>query len=211
MNHAHRCNWTIGPGEETVRKPQDRRQRILATAAELFARKGVAATTVRQIADQVGILSGSLYHHFESKEAIVDEILSAYLTDLRNRYRQLPPSRTDPRTRLRHLVRTSLEAVQTHPHATEICQNEANYLRATERFGYLRSGAREVQSIWVEAISAGVDEGVFRADLDPTMCYRLIRDTIGLSVRWFRPTRDYPVERFAEECSTLFLNGLAGR
>ena len=54
----------------------DRRQAILACAAELFATRGVAATTVRQIADEVGILSGSLYHHFESKEAIVDEIIS---------------------------------------------------------------------------------------------------------------------------------------
>lgn len=194
-----------------MREPQDRRQRILVTAAELFARKGVAATTVRQIADQVGILSGSLYHHFESKEAIMDEILSAYLTDLRSRYRQAPSNEIDPRVRLQHLVRTSLEAAAAHPHATEICQNEANYLRAAERFGYLRSGAREVQSIWVEAISDGVDQGVFRADLDPAMCYRLIRDMLTLSVRWFRPTHNYSVERFAEECTALLLDGLAGR
>ena len=194
-----------------MREPQDRRQRILATAAELFAHRGVAATTVRQIADQVGILSGSLYHHFESKKAIVDEILSAYLADLRNRYRQAQPSEIDPRIRLRHLIQTSLEVAAAHPHATEICQNEANYLRAAERFGYLRSGGREIQGIWVQAISAGVKQGVFRADLDPTMCYRLIRDMLGLSVRWFRPTHDYPVERFAEECYALLLDGLAER
>jgi AcrR family transcriptional regulator len=64
------------------REPGDRHDQILAAAAELFARKGVAATTVREIADQVGILSGSLYHHFDSKEAMVDEILSPYLKDL---------------------------------------------------------------------------------------------------------------------------------
>ena len=64
------------------REPRDRHDQILAAAAELFARKGVAATTVREIADQVGILSGSLYHHFDSKEAMVDEILLPYLKDL---------------------------------------------------------------------------------------------------------------------------------
>ena len=69
-----------------MNEPQDRRGVILASAAELFARKGVSATTVREIADAVGILSGSLYHHFESKDAIVAEILAGYLRDIQDRY-----------------------------------------------------------------------------------------------------------------------------
>ena len=68
------------------REPADRHQQILAVAAALFARKGVAAATVREIADEVGILSGSLYHHFDSKEAMVDQILAPYLKDLREAY-----------------------------------------------------------------------------------------------------------------------------
>jgi AcrR family transcriptional regulator len=191
-----------------VREVQDRRERILASAAELFAQRGVAATTVRQIADDVGILSGSLYHHFESKEAIVDEILSSYLEDLRARYQDVGTSVADPRARLRDLVQTSLEVVEAHPFATEIYQNDANYLRQSERFSYLRNAAREVQNVWVDVINAGIDQGVFRADLDPGMLYRLIRDALWLSVRWFKPTRDYPFDRLAEDCSSIFLDGV---
>jgi AcrR family transcriptional regulator len=194
-----------------VREPQDRRERILTSAAELFARKGVAATTVREIADAVGILSGSLYHHFESKEAIVDEILSSYLEDLRARYRQLPARDTDPRTRLRRLVAASLQVVEAHPHATEIYQNDGNYLGRSERFGYLKSTGREVQNVWMDVINAGVAQGVFRSDLDPRVFYRLIRDALWLSVRWFKPTRDYPFARLADDCATLFLDGLSQR
>ncbi len=54
-----------------------RRREILDAAADLFARKGVAATTIREIADRVGVVSGALYHHFPSKLAIVDELVSA--------------------------------------------------------------------------------------------------------------------------------------
>ena len=54
----------------------ERRARMVALAGELFAQKGYRATTVREIADAAGILSGSLYHHFDSKESIGDEILS---------------------------------------------------------------------------------------------------------------------------------------
>src|ERR1700754_4423032 len=65
----------------------ERRDHLVKLAAELFARKGFQATTVREIADEAGILSGSLYHHFDSKETIVDEVLSIFLDDIIARYR----------------------------------------------------------------------------------------------------------------------------
>ena len=45
----------------------------------MFAERGLRATTVRDIADSAGILSGSLYHHFSSKEEMVDELLRGFL------------------------------------------------------------------------------------------------------------------------------------
>jgi AcrR family transcriptional regulator len=192
-----------------AKEPVDRRERILLSAATLFARKGVAATTVREIADEVGILSGSLYHHFESKEAIVDEVVSSYLEDLRTRYKKVLARDVDPRTRLHDLVVASLEVVEAHPHATEIYQNDVNYLSQIERFSYLKNSGKEVQSSWLEVINAGIAQGVFRADLDPKILYRLMRDSVWLSVRWFKPSRDYPIARLAEDCTSLFIDGLA--
>jgi AcrR family transcriptional regulator len=58
-----------------------RREEILATAAELFASSG-ARTSLKEIAAACGILPGSLYHHFESKEAIVVELVQRYQADL---------------------------------------------------------------------------------------------------------------------------------
>jgi AcrR family transcriptional regulator len=191
------------------REPQDRRERILTSAAALFARKGVAATTVREIAEEVGILSGSLYHHFESKEAIVDEVVSSYLEDLRNRYKQVLAGEHDPRVRLHDMVVASLEVVESHPHATEIYQNDVNYLSQFERFAYLKNAGKEVQASWLEVINAGIAQGVFRSDLDAKILYRLMRDAVWLSVRWFKPTRDYPISRLAEDCTSLFIDGLA--
>lgn len=58
-----------------------RRAEILETAATLFASSGLR-TSVREIADACGILPGSLYHHFESKEAIIVELVERYHADL---------------------------------------------------------------------------------------------------------------------------------
>lgn len=193
----------------TAREPLDRRARILASAAALFASKGVAATTVREIAGEVGILSGSLYHHFASKEAMVDEILSSYLDDLRARYAEVLARDTDPRVRLRNLVLVSLQTVEAHPYAAEIYQNDVHYLRQFDRFGYLTTAGNDVQRTWLDVINTGIAQGAFRADLDPTIFYRLMRDAVWLSVRWFKPTPEYPVTRFADDCTSIFLDGLA--
>lgn len=186
----------------------DRRQQIIDRAAEAFARRGVAATTVRMIADEVGILSGSLYHHFESKEAIVHAILGPYLDELRARYALALARRLDPASRLRELVHASLETAAAHPHATQIYQNDVNYLRGLERFAYLKTVGREVQAVWLSVLNEGIESGAFRSDIDPKVFYRLIRDAVWLSIRWFRPSPEYPVAQLADHCTTLFLEGL---
>jgi AcrR family transcriptional regulator len=58
-----------------------RREEILATAARMFASSGLKVS-LQEIAEACGILAGSLYHHFASKEAIVAELIAAYRADL---------------------------------------------------------------------------------------------------------------------------------
>ena len=186
----------------------ERKADILATAASVFASSGLRAS-LQEVADACGILPGSLYHHFDSKEAIVDEVVSSYLEDLRGRYKQVLAGDSDARTRLHDMIVASLEVVESHPHATEIYQNDVNYLSQFERFAYLKNAGKEVQASWLEVINAGIAQGVFRADLDPKILYRLMRDAVWLSVRWFKPTRDYPISRLAEDCTSLFIEGLA--
>src|SRR5262249_10402495 len=187
--------------EDMSREPADRHQQILTVAAALFPRKGVAATTVREIADEVGILSGSLYHHFDSKAPMGDEILAPYLKDLREAYKLVLSRTGDPRSKLGDLVVASLRVAEAHPHATEIYQSDVNYLSQFERFGYLAAAAAQARKSWLDVIGDGVKQGAFRADIDPGIIYRLMPDALWLSVRWFRPTPRYPPTQFPRECT----------
>jgi AcrR family transcriptional regulator len=188
---------------------QDRRELILSTAAEMFARKGLRATTVRAIADAVGMLSGSLYHHFPSKDAIFDAVLTRYLDAIRSRYEAVLASDKSPAERLHDLVVTSLEVAEEQPHATAIYQNEAQYLRDTPSFHDIQSAVAEVQRAWLQVIEAGVADGSFRDDIPPRVFYRLIRDAVWLSIRWHRPGGSYSTQQLAEDVTSLFLHGFA--
>ena len=184
-----------------------RRDEILARAAQLFAERGVAATTVREIADAVGMLSGSLYHHFPSKDAIVEGVVRGYLDDLLAGYRETLAADLAPRAALERLILVSIEAAVAHPYAPEVYQNEMGYLRAQPGLAEVTTAGQDVQGIWHGVLSAGVASGDFRPDLPVRVVYRFLRDAVFLSSRWHRREDDYSAEQLAADCASLFLDG----
>lgn len=186
----------------------DRRDVILERAADLFAKQGVAATTVREIAEAVGILSGSLYHHFSSKDAIVDAIVASFMDDLVARYDAVLAADTDPATRLRGLVKASIATSAEHPHATEIYQNDARYLQAADGQTVVRTNARSVRTAWIKVLEEGAAAGVFRGDVPIKVIYPLLRDGLWLTASWFVPTKSYGYDELAADYVKVFVEGI---
>jgi AcrR family transcriptional regulator len=185
----------------------DRRGQILDCAGELFATKGVAATTVREIGNAVGLLSGSLYHYFDSKEEMVEQIVADFLTELVDAYGTARREHVDARDCVSELVRASFRLMAKHPYACQIFQHDFNHLRTLPRFAALDQMAREGERAWLEVLSAGVAGGRFRSDVDPVVFYRYVRDAIFLTVRWYRPDGRYDLEDLANGCIAVFLEG----
>jgi len=189
-----------------VTQAVDRRDVILERAADLFARQGVAATTVREIADAVGILSGSLYHHFASKDDIVDAIVGSFMDDLGSRYDAVLESNTDAADRLRGLVVASMTTVAGHPHATEIYQKDARYL--AEGKAPVAENARLIKRAWIGVLEEGVEQGAFRSDVPVSVIYPLLRDGLWLTARWFKPSKTYGYDELAGDYLRVFLEGI---
>ncbi|WP_370465895.1 MULTISPECIES: TetR/AcrR family transcriptional regulator [Nocardia] len=185
-----------------------RRDELLALAADLFAERGLRATTVRDIADSAGILSGSLYHHFDSKESMVDEILRGFLDDLFGRYREIAAAGLSSRATLEALVLASYEAFDRHHAAVAIYQAEAKNLRDVERFGYIRDFNTEFRDLWHRVLAAGVADGSFRPELDVELAFRFLRDTVWVAVRWYTPGGPITVKNLASQYLTIVLDGL---
>jgi AcrR family transcriptional regulator len=164
--------------------PSERRAGLVRLAADLFAEKGFRATTVREIADAAGILSGSLYHHFDSKESIGDEILREFLDDVLGGYREAVAGTDDPREAIERIVHSSTAALSRHRAALTMLQNDWAYFSAQERFAYLRTAMKEIEQTWVDQLERGKQTGQFRADLDARLIYRLLRDILWIPTSW---------------------------
>lgn len=186
-----------------------RREEILRIAGDLFASQGFRRTTVRDIADAAGILSGSLYHHFDSKESIVDELLRSFQAELFGRYDEILGSDDDPRAKLERTVRVSFEAIDAHRAEVAIFQNEADQLGQAERFAYLAERNAQSREVWMTLLREGVASGALRADLDVELVYRFIRDTVWVAVRWYRPGGDLTHDQVADQYLTILLEGIA--
>src|SRR5206468_5542384 len=114
----------------------ERRAHLVVLAGELFAQKGYRATTVREIADAAGILSGSLYHHFDSKESIVEALLRDFLDRIGAQYRDIIARVADPVDALRALVHAAFGALATDRAAVAVMLNEYNVLVQYPRFAF---------------------------------------------------------------------------
>jgi AcrR family transcriptional regulator len=198
-----------GGGVPTSSTSGGRRDELLEIAAELFAERGFRNTTVRDIADAAGILSGSLYHHFDSKEAMVDELLDNFQQQLFDTFEGIVASDRGPRAKLEAVVRASFEAIDQHHSEVAIFQNDAAYLSGFERFGYLAERNARFEGLWRGVLHEGVESGELRQDLDIDLVYRFLRDTVWVAVTWYRPGGALSADHVADQYLTILLEGIA--
>ncbi|MEV0266096.1 TetR/AcrR family transcriptional regulator [Streptomyces sp. NPDC050617] len=195
----------------TVTPSPERRGELLATAAEVFAAQGYNATTVRRIADEAGMLAGSLYYHFDSKESMLDEILTAFLDELWAGYDAVLAAGLDPRQTIEALVTESFREIDRHRAAVAIYQKESRHLAAQPRFRYLTESQRKFEQAWLGTLERGVAAEVFRADLDIRLTYRFVRDTVWVAASWYRPGGAHSPEEIARQYLSMVLDGIALR
>ncbi|MFF4094047.1 TetR/AcrR family transcriptional regulator [Streptomyces sp. NPDC001834] len=198
----------------TKKKPQvtpspERRRELLDTAAEVFAAQGYNATTVRKIADAAGMLAGSLYYHFDSKESMIDEILSTFLTELWEGYDAVLAAGLGPRETIEALVTESFREIDRHRAAVAIYQKESKHLATQPRFRYLVDSQRNFEQAWLGALERGVADKTFRADLDIRLTYRFVRDTVWVAASWYRPGGQHSPDEIARQYLSMVLDGIA--
>ncbi|MFJ9177838.1 TetR/AcrR family transcriptional regulator [Streptomyces sp. NPDC102360] len=189
----------------------ERRGELLHTAAEVFAEQGYNATTVRKIADHAGMLAGSLYYHFDSKESMLEEILRTFLDELWSGYDTVLDDELGPRQTLEALVTESFREIDRHRAAVAIYQRESQQLVAQERFAFLAESQRRFEKTWLTTLERGVADQVFRADLDIRLTYRFVRDTVWVAASWYRPGGRHSPEEIARQYLSMVLDGIAVR
>ncbi|MYV97609.1 TetR family transcriptional regulator [Streptomyces sp. SID3343] len=174
----------------------------------MFAERGYGATTVRQIAEAADMLSGSLYHHFPSKEAMLREVLDAFFTEIMNRHRATVARDHDPITTLRGLLRDSLDAIGDNPDAAIVVVGESRRLSRNEGFVWLSDRTAEASGLWGRVLRRGVEEGSLRRDLHPVLLSLMLQSAVWGMAQWYRPQGTYDTDAAAGRLVDVFVRGV---
>jgi len=190
-----------------------RRTEILQTAASLIASSGLR-TSLQEIADAAGILPGSLYHHFESKEAILVELVRRYYADLERigdiAYQKLddPGSRPVSET-ITELGSAIARCAVAHRAALQMSFYEAPSANR-ELVELLRHPPTAVQQAMLQTLRAGRWSGYIRADIDlPTLADRMCQSMMHVGLDVIRHTA--AADQASALLCRIMLQGLASR
>ena len=173
--------------ENLVSDPNGARGRLLTEAARLFREKGYERTTVRDLAAAVGIQSGSLFHHFRTKEEILKAVMVETIR-LNTALMQAALEAADTnREKLRGLVRAELESINGQTgEAMAVLVFEWRSLSAASQVEVLE--LRDIyEKLWLDVLESLKREGSLEAD--PFVVRRMLTGALSWTVTWYKPER----------------------
>ncbi|OMC47114.1 TetR/AcrR family transcriptional regulator [Mycobacterium sp. IS-1264] len=190
-----------------------RRTEILQTAASLIASSGLR-TSLQEIADAAGILPGSLYHHFESKEAILVELIRRYQDDL-NRIGLAAQARLDEpdskpvAEQIIQLGSAIANCAVQHGAALQMSFYEGPSADP-ELMKLTQQQPTAIQQAMLQTLRAGRWSGYIKQDIDlPTLADRICQTMLQVGLDVMRHTA--PADQVAELLCRIILQGLAAR
>jgi AcrR family transcriptional regulator len=183
--------------------PDSARGKVLQVAAHLFRHKGYERTTVRDLAAAAGIQSGSLFHHFRSKDEILSSVMeqtAIYNTELM----RVALARTqDVRERVLALIRCELQSIMGGTgEAMAVMIYEWRSLSPQEQAKILV--LREAyEQLWLQVLGEARDSGLLQGDVFVTR--RFLTGALSWSTTWFRADGSMTLEQLADQALLLLL------
>jgi flavin reductase (DIM6/NTAB) family NADH-FMN oxidoreductase RutF/AcrR family transcriptional regulator len=182
---------------------------LVQRAAGLLAERGIANSSLAEIAEATGVSTAELEAYRLSPEGIVDELIGEYVRTFHDECRQIASRSARATDIISSLLQSSFESMAANRVAVMILQNEREYLSKRPEFRYLDPLEREIKGYWLQTLDRGIAEGSFRNDLDVNLTYRFIRDVLFIAARWYHTKGSADRAALARTYTSLIRRGIA--
>ena len=162
-----------------------REEEILAAAARIFREKGYHGTSVRDIAESVGLLKGSLYHYIRSKDELLSRLFEGALRDTIRELETIAARDARASARLRDMVTVYVRSVTENLDAVSLYLREWRSLPAPE-LSRVRTRRRAMRSLFEDVIAEGIRAREFAAQ-DAKVAALAILGMCNWLYEWYRP------------------------
>lgn len=185
-----------------INKNSKRRKELVAIAAQLFCNQGYESTTVRMLADAMGIKSGSLFHHFKDKQEILVAVIESGMRHALQITTQALEGLDSPRERLLAVTRSHLFTLLEDRDAHVVALYEWRSLTQESRQELVK--IRDAyESIWAQVIAECQGAGLMSGDQG--LQRRLALGALNWTVQWYRPGAGLEPDDLAKELVAMVL------
>lgn len=189
-------------------RPGYDRDSMLEVVVEAFNERGYDATSLGVLAERLGLSKSAIYHHFDSKEQMLEVVLGKALDALDDVF-DAPEATSGPvQDRIRYVVRGAVLVLAARkPYVTLLLRLRGN--TAVERAAVDRR--RAIDAKMRELFELARDEGTLRADIDPRVAERLTFGMVNSTVEWYRPEGRTTPDELADAVLAYVDAGLIAR
>lgn len=184
---------------------QTSQQKIMKTAAQLFASRGFHAVGMQALCEASGISRGAFYHHFRSKDDVLDDICTRYMTELLHKGQETVKEEPDPLRCLQRLGQDLLQVIAANLPELTVCFREIQSLSGERRQKVIGLHCH-YESLWKETVERGAQAGI----LLPYSRVRL-KAVLGMyyySYIWINPARADELNQAITSFNEITLRGL---
>jgi len=181
------------------------RNRVLQVAANLFADRGYSAVGVNEIGEATGLGRGALYYHITSKEDLLYDITTAYMTDLVAEANAILGRESGGVARVKALSRALMGAIAQHLSEMTVCFRELHALTSERRLAVMGLHS-DYQAVWARCISDGIAEGVFRKI--PVVVLKGLLGMYFYSFLWLDPAGPSSAEQIGDAFAEVVLRSV---
>ncbi|NPU90741.1 MAG: TetR/AcrR family transcriptional regulator [Gammaproteobacteria bacterium] len=181
------------------------RGRLLAAAAHLFRTKGFERTTVRDLAQAVGIQSGSIFHHFKSKEEILRCVMEEVIHFNTDRMKAALMQAQSPRDKLLALIRSELVSIngETGEAMAVLIYEWRSLSEESQRF--ILTLREHYEQLWLTVLNEAKAAGLIPSHVDTFVLRRFLTGALSWSNYWYKPNGPLTIDQLAEQALSLAL------
>lgn len=178
---------------------------VLEASVEVFNSRGFDGTSMEDLSQRLGIGKSAIYHHVQSKDALLGLALDHALVGLEQAAAEVRELDGSALHRLDTLLRRSVEVlVQRLPYVTLLLRVRGN--SEVERQALARR--RQLDRLAADLVKEAVGDGDLLPDLDPVLTARLLFGMVNSLTEWLKPGKAYRADELADTVATVAFGGL---
>ncbi|GAB5523232.1 MAG: TetR/AcrR family transcriptional regulator [Roseivirga sp.] len=190
--------------ELTVKK--SRKEQIEEKATALFQERGYAATSMRDLAQVLGIEAASLYSHIRSKEEILQKICFRMADEFFNAWNEVELENRSQADKMEKAMIAHVQVITKDTAASAVFFNEWRHLSEPSLSDFLAM-RNDYEGRFINIIKDGITSGEF-TEVDEKFTMLTILSSLNWTHNWFKPSGNLSPEEVGQRLAALLLNGL---